>query len=66
MLQSATPHPTHHPTMWVAWRKAEDLLRIPRKRSHAIQTDRRRELELMGADYERTAQSNGTVTTKEK
>lgn len=26
VLESAAPHPSHHPTMWAAWRHAETVL----------------------------------------
>ena len=38
LLASATPHPVHSPTMWIAWRKAEELLLIPASQSNAIRT----------------------------
>lgn len=29
LVKSARPHPTEHPTMWAAWQRAEDYLRLP-------------------------------------
>lgn len=60
LLKSATPHPVHHPTMWTAWRNAEDLLKIPRKSSYAIQTsDRALEAKLTGREVPQVSVAQG-------
>jgi hypothetical protein len=53
LLDSARPHPVEHPTMWRAWRKAEELLCIPKEESRVIPTsDERLEAKLLAEPSE--------------